>query len=229
MKLIVIIIFLFSSHLFAHQPKLINYSPSLNSPHEVINPEISKAYYGKLSGESHYFVIKSEKDFLFYTSILTPKINEEYIWMSLEVSDEYNNIVYKADGSNFKWEPWYEPYARDWYWKGPEIGGEINVETGFKKSFVINSGTYIIKVYNNDNIGNYSLAVGEAEFFGSNTFEKILTWTPIIFYIGPYMDIVHWKKFDISAYIPHIVLIVLFFLIYIIIKKLFFKKKNYLE
>ena len=81
----------------------------------------------------------------------------------------------------------------------------------------------------NDNIGNYSLAVGEAEFFGSNTFEKILTWTPIIFYIGPYMDIVHWKKFDVAAYIPHIVLLVLFFLVYIIIKKLFFKKKNYLE
>ena len=136
----------------AHQPKLINYSPSLNSPHEVINPEISKAYYGKLSGESHYFVIKSEKDFLFYTSILTPKINEDYIWMSLEVLDENNNIVYKADGSNFKWESWYEPYARDWYWKGPEIGGEINEDTGFKKSFSISAGTYLIKVYNNDNI-----------------------------------------------------------------------------
>ena len=96
-------------------------------------------------------------------------------------------------------------------------------------SFLINSGTYIIKVYNNDNIGNYSLAVGEAEFFGSNTFEKILTWTPIIFYIGPYMDMVHWKKFDVAAYIPHIVLLVLFFLVYIIVKKLFFRKKNYLE
>ena len=43
------------------------------------------------------------------------------------------------------------------------------------------------------------------------------------------MDVVHWKKFDIAAYIPHIVLIVLCFIIYISIKKLFFKKKNYLE
>ena len=42
MKLIVIIIFLFSSHLFAHQPKLINYSPSIDNPHQVIDPEISK-------------------------------------------------------------------------------------------------------------------------------------------------------------------------------------------
>ena len=73
------------------------------------------------------------------------------------------------------------------------------------------------------------MAIGEAEFFGSNTFEKILTWTPIIFYVGPYMDIVHWKKFDVRAYIPHIALLVLGFIIRIIIKKIFFRKKNYLE
>ena len=214
---------------FAHQPKLIKYSPSKQNPHEVINPEISKAYYAKLNGEAHYYRIKSENDFLFYAGILSPKINDNYIWLSLEVLDENNRIIYQADGSKFKWEPWYEPYARDWYWKGPEIGGEINQVTGFKKSFLIKSGTYIIKIYNNDNIGNYSLAVGEAEFFGSNTFEKIVTWTPIIFYIGPYMDIIHWKKFDVAAYIPHIILLVLFFVIYIIIKKIFFKKKNYFE
>ena len=230
MKLIIsLFLILISVKASAHQPKLIKYNPTKEIPHEVINPEISKAYYGKLNGEPHYYRVNSEKDFLFYSSILSPKVNDDYIWLSLEVADENNNIVYQVDGSDFKWEPWYEPYARDWYWKGPEIGGEINQETGFKRSFLVKSGTYIIKVYNNENIGNYSLAVGEAEFFGSNTFEKILTWTPIIFYIGPYMDIVHWKKFDVAAYIPHIVLLVLFFLIYITIKKLFFKKKNYLE
>jgi len=211
---------------FAHQPKLIKYSPSLENPHEVIYPEISKAYYGKLNGKSHYYKITSNKDFLFYTGILTPKVNENYKWISLDIIDENNNILYQADGSKFKWEPWYEPYARDLYWKGPEIGGEINNETGFKKSFTVKSGTYIIKVYNNDNVGNYSLAVGEAEFFGSNIFEKILTWTPIIFYIGPYMDIVHWKKFDVTTYIPHIMLLVIFFVLYVIIKKIFFKRKN---
>ena len=203
----------------AHQPKLINYSPSLNSPHEVINPEISKAYYGKLSGESHYFVIKSEKDFLFYTSILSPKISETYKWLSIEVLDSKKNTIYKADGSKFKWTPWFEPYARDWYWKGPEIG--INIGKKFQTSFKVSSGTYYIKVFNEDNYGSYSLAVGEAEFFGSNLWEQILTWTPIILYIGPFMDIVHWSKFDIRAYIPHIIILVLFFIIYFICKKFF--------
>mgnify|MGYP001199405200 FL=1 len=230
MRFIIALLLIFISiKAFAHQPKIINYSPSLENPHEVIYPEISKAYYGKLKGKSHYFRITSKKDFLFYAGILSPKVKENYRWLSLDILDENNNILYQANGSKFNWESWYEPYARDWYWKGPEIGGEINKETGFKKSFLIQSGTYIIKVYNNDNIGNYSLAVGEAEFFGSNTFEKILTWIPIIFYIGPYMDIVHWKKFDVSAYIPHIILLVLFFLLYVIIKKIFFKRKNYVQ
>ena len=209
----------------AHQPKLINYSPTIDNPHAVIFPEISKAYYSKLTGQPHYYVINSEDDFLFYTSILSPKINEEPSRFSLEVLDGDQNIVYKVDGSNFDWTAWYEPYARDWYWKGPEIGVESGKE--FQTSFTIDAGTYYIKVFNENNTGHYSLAVGEAEFFGSNLWEQILTWTPIILYIGPYMDIVHWQKFDIRAFIPHIALLVLIFIIYFLIKRLFFRKRRY--
>ena len=209
----------------AHQPKLINYSPTIDNPHAVIFPEISKAYYSKLTGQPHYYVINSEDDFLFYTSILSPKINEEPSRFSLEVLDGDQNIVYKVDGSNFEWTAWYEPYARDWYWKGPEIGVESGKE--FQTSFIIDAGTYYIKVFNENNIGHYSLAVGEAEFFGSNLWEQILTWTPIILYIGPYMDIVHWQKFDIRAFIPHIALLVLIFIIYFLIKRIFFRKRRY--
>ena len=213
-----------SSSLNAHQPKIINHSPNIDEPHEVVYPEISKAYYGQLKGEPHYYVIRNEEDFLFYTSILSPKVNENYTWLSLEVLDENQNLIYKADGSKFNWTAWYEPYARDWYWKGPEIG--IKTEKEFQSSFPINGGTYFIKVFNDNNTGHYSLAVGEAEFFGSNLWEKILTWTPILLFIGPYMDIVHWQKFDIRAFIPHIAILVIFFIFYFIIKKIFFKKQR---
>ena len=225
MRLLLFILFLFSLPLHAHQPKLINYSPTIDNPHVVIFPEISKAYYSKLTGQPHYYVINSEDDFLFYTSILSPKINEEPSRFSLEVLDGDQNIVYKVDGSNFEWTAWYEPYARDWYWKGPEIGVESGKE--FQTSFNIDAGTYYIKVFNESNTGHYSLAVGEAEFFGSNLWEQILTWTPIILYIGPYMDIVHWQKFDIRAFIPHIALLVLIFIIYFLIKRIFFRKRRY--
>ncbi len=225
MKLLLFILFLFCMPLQAHQPKLINYSPTIDNPHAVIFPEISKAYYSKLTGQPHYYVINSEDDFLFYTSILSPKINEEPSRFSLEVLDGDQNIVYKVDGLNFDWTAWYEPYARDWYWKGPEIGVESGKE--FQTSFTIDAGTYYIKVFNESNTGHYSLAVGEAEFFGSNLWEQILTWTPIILYIGPYMDIVHWQKFDIRAFIPHIALLVLIFIIYFLIKRIFFRKRRY--
>lgn len=225
MRLLLFILFLFSMPVHAHQPKLINYSPTIDSPHKVIFPEISKAYYSKLTGQPHYYVINSEDDFLFYTSILSPKINEEPSRFSLEVLDGDQNIVYKVDGLDFEWTAWYEPYARDWYWKGPEIGVESGKE--FQTSFTIDAGTYYIKVFNESNTGHYSLAVGEAEFFGSNLWEQILTWTPIILYIGPYMDIVHWQKFDIRAFIPHIALLVLIFIIYFLIKRIFFRKRRY--
>ncbi len=106
MKIIYSFIFIFFCfNSYAHQPKLIKYSPSENNPHKVIFPEISKAYYGKLDGEPHYYIIKSDKEFLFYTGILSPKRNENYTWLSIDIINENKEIIFKADGKNFKWEP----------------------------------------------------------------------------------------------------------------------------
>jgi len=223
LKFFFILFFFTSFAVSAHQPKLINYSPSIDNPHNIADPEISKAYYSKLTGEPHYYQIKSNEQFLFYTGILSPKVSSAYEWFSLDVIDKDNNIIYQADGSSFDWKAWYEPYARDDYWKGPEIGLETNKE--FKTSFPLEAGTYFIKVYNENNIGHYSLAVGEAEFFGANFWEQILTWTPILLYISPFMDIVHWKKFDIRAYIPHIMLLVIFFILYFSFRKIFYRSR----
>ena len=224
-KILLILFVFINFNTLAHQPKLINYSPSINNPHLVIDPEISKAYYSELKGDSHYYKINSNNEFLFYTSILSPKISDTYMTLSIDVLDENDKLIYQADGSDFNWTAWYEPYARDWYWKGPEIGTDTGKE--FKTSFPIDAGTYLIKVYSNDNTGHYSLAIGEAEFFGANIWEQVLTWTPILLYIGPYMDIIHWQKFDVRAYIPHIAILVLFFIFYFVIKKIFFKRKKY--
>ena len=217
----VAILILINFSCYAHQPKLINYSPSINNPHKVVLPEISKAYYGKLKGEPHYYKIESEIQFSFYAGISTPKVDDNYTWISIEVLDQNNNVIFSEDGKTYQWKAWYEPHARDWYWIGPQIGTHNNKE--FKSSLKIDAGTYLIKVFNQDNTGHYSLAVGEKEFFGANIFEKILVWTPILFYIGPYMDIVHWQKFDVKAYIPHFILLLLFFIIRLIIRKIFIR------
>ena len=62
MRILLIIFLLFNFKLNAHQPKLINYTPTLDKPHNVIYPEISKAYYSQLTGQPHYYIIKSEND-----------------------------------------------------------------------------------------------------------------------------------------------------------------------
>ena len=152
LKLFLILLLLLSFKVFAHQPKLIKYSPSKDNPHVVMDPEISKAYYGNLKGDPHYYKIESNKEFLFYTSILSPKVSENYIALSIDVMDEKNNLLYQADGTDFDWTAWYEPYARDWYWMGPQIG----TDTGelFRTSFQVDAGMYLIKVYNDNNKGH---------------------------------------------------------------------------
>ena len=193
-------------------------NPNKDNIYTVSDPEISQAFYGKLSGDPHYYKIESDIDFMFYVGILVPKIDENFNKLSIEVINNNNEIIFIADGNNFIWKPWYEPYARDWYYKGPEIGKDVGGE--FKKSIPLQNGSYIVKIFNNTNYGAYSLAIGEIEFFGSNIIEQMLIWVPILFYISPVMDVVYWDKFDVRAYIPHIFLLVLIFLIYLFFKKI---------
>ena len=75
-KKFLLLIILFSINFtftFAHQPKLIKYSPSSNEPHDVIEPEISKAYYGKLNGEPHFYKIESDSEFHYKLELLFQK------------------------------------------------------------------------------------------------------------------------------------------------------------
>ena len=112
-RLIFLLIFI-SCSLEAHQPKLVYQSPTKENPFKVNDPEISKAFYGQLKGVPHYFKIDSDRQFLFYTGILSPKVNSTYQSLSLDVIDKNNTIIFQADGESFQWNAWYEPYARDY-------------------------------------------------------------------------------------------------------------------
>ena len=90
-RLILFLIFI-SCTLEAHQPKLVYQPPTEDNPFIINNPEISKAFYGQLRGEPHYFKIYSDTQFLFYTGILSPKVSETYESLSLDVIDENNSI-----------------------------------------------------------------------------------------------------------------------------------------
>ena len=161
-SLSLILLLIFCTQIHAHKPVLNeNSSYPPDAPYEIEDPEISKAIYSTLSGDPHYYRIQSVEDFDFYSGILAAKIGECALEekFSFEVLDSEFHLIYLAYGENFKWTPWYEEYGKQWYWNGPEIG------QNFASNEVFKAGTYYIKVFNNTNIGQYILAVGDIEKF----------------------------------------------------------------
>ena len=160
--LTILLISMFISQAFAHKPVLnenSTYPP--DAPYEIEEPEISKAIYSTLTGEPHYYRIKSDVDFDFYAGILAAKIGDCALEskFSFEVLDSDFHKIDFADGEKFEWTPWYEEYGKQWYWNGPEVG------KNFLSDRVYDAGTYYIKVFNNSNTGQYIMAVGDIEKF----------------------------------------------------------------
>lgn len=134
----------------AHQPRLVNQSEII-----VDQPEISKAYYGELKGESNIFKIKSDKSFNLYVGVLVPDIQNQKKDVSAIIikNGDTNNPITTLDGPNFTWTKFWEPFGRDWYWKGPEYKTQAE------------SGDYTIIISSPSNDSRYSLAIGEDENF----------------------------------------------------------------
>ena len=160
-------------NLSAHQPALNeeNTNSPLNS-YLIEKPEISKAIYGTLEGDAHYYTIKSETNFNFYVGITTPKIDgcdtfDKFSVHVLNISNGLEETLLELDGENHQWWEWYEPYGKKFYWIGPEYGTE------FKSTNVYQAGEYLIKVFNNDNLGKYVLATGDIEKFGPLVIAKL--------------------------------------------------------
>ena len=156
-KIIFLILLIVLPAALAHQPRLVQ-DASIEDPVLIKDPEISKAYYGILEGSSDYYLLETKTEMPIYINILVPDI-ENTPFMSTELLDENFDIIYLLDGENFEWEKFYEPYGRDNYLKGPELGQH------FKSTQNISAGKYYIKVFNEKNIGPYSLAIGYIESF----------------------------------------------------------------
>lgn len=169
----IIFILLIPLTVFGHQPVINDQNTnSLSSAYVIEKPEVSKAIYGNLQGESHYYLIGSEKEFNFYAGITVPKIDEcpTFRKFSFNVTNMNNSeeiIIEQIDGNSFEWWEWYEPYGKKWYWIGPEIGAE------FKSNTIYEPGNYYIKVFNESNTGNYVLATGDIEKFGPLVIAKL--------------------------------------------------------
>lgn len=149
----VMLLLLFAA-VFAHQPKLVmGHNLAVDTPYEVVQPEVSKAYYGELTGQPDYYIIEAREPFHLYVQVNSPLAPNEARKFSVEIlnaSKERYAIAYENES---KWHQWFEPFGGDWYLRGPEYSQDVP------------AGIYYIKVYNGENRGKYSLAIGEKEEF----------------------------------------------------------------
>lgn len=147
----------------AHQPRL-----TQNRETFVLDPEISKAYYGGLIGEPDNYIIDSEKPFTLYVNVLVPAIPGQRKDISAVIIKNGNtdNPLAKLAGDSFTWTTFYEPFGASTYWMGPEY--QANVE----------AGRYEIQVFSPENNSKYSLAIGKIEAFDGKEGLHALTIIP---------------------------------------------------
>jgi hypothetical protein len=150
-----IFIIVLSSTAYAHQPRMVmDRHNSQNDPIFVESPEISKAYYGFLERQPDFYKIHSDSSFDFYAQILVPDVSPfNKNVFHVDVTNSNGTLVTMLDGSNHTWQKFHEDFGNDDYLAGPE------------RRMVLPAGSYYMKVYNHDNEGRYSLAIGEVESF----------------------------------------------------------------
>jgi hypothetical protein len=131
----------------------------------VPSPEISKAYYGELTGEPDVYVIKATEAFDLYVNVLVPDIVGQKKDVSAVILKD-NKQITVLDGINFEWKKFYEPFGADTYWMGPEYKARAE------------AGVYEIRVWSSNNDSKYSLAIGEIEAFDMKEGLNALTVIP---------------------------------------------------
>ena len=162
-NLIIVIVILFlilvswPLKVLAHQPRLVEME-KIN----VTEPEISKAYYGILSGKPHIYTISTSSPIDLYVNILVPFIEgpEKNVIVKIFKGEQLMGILSPKKGD---WKEFFEPFGHSMYWKGPEF--KVRAD----------AGKYKIHVQSTEKSIRYVLATGEIEdFYGPESLNAIL-------------------------------------------------------
>jgi len=216
--IIFILCFLFSTDLaLAHQPRLVDEDFTL-----IENPEVSQAFYGELKGKPDFYQIQTEVPIKLYVGILVPNVEGIGKDISVEVSKD-DEFYYLLDGVNFEWQAYYEEFAGDDYFKGPELSaGE---QDGLPQGVGAEAGNYTLKVFSPDNQGKYVLVVGEKEEFPLNEMLNTLVSLPRL---KKFFDKSPWHALTAPIILrfivlPIVLLIAIIFVIFFLVRR---KKRN---
>jgi len=154
-------LFVFAPNLaFAHQPRMTEERLTI-----VTDPEVSKAYYGKLSGEPDVYTIDAKQAFNLYVGVLVPDIASTKKDITAEVF-KGNEKIATIGGASATWKSFFEPFGQSHYFDGGEYKARAE------------AGVYTVKVSNPLNTGKYSLAIGEIEAFDGKEGMNALSMIP---------------------------------------------------
>ena len=141
----------------AHQPRIVE-TEKIN----VTKPEISKAYYGKLSGKPHTYTISTSSAFDLYVNVLVPFIEGPGKNVTVKIF-KGDQALGSLSPSEEDWKEFFEPFGQSMYWQGPEF--KIRAD----------AGKYKIIVQSREKNIRYVLATGEIEAFdGKESLNAIL-------------------------------------------------------
>ncbi len=138
----------------AHQPRITESRLTT-----VPDPEVSKAYYGELTGEPDFYTIDAKEPFDLYVNILVPDIAGQKKDVLVDIildqrgTEASGAWVMPLGNANFEWKKMFEPFGHDNYWQGPEYKNRVR------------AGKYDIRVSSPNNDSKYTLAIGEIEAF----------------------------------------------------------------
>lgn len=146
----------------AHQPRLTDGTETV-----VVDPEISKAYYGTLAGSPHTYIIQASSTFDLYVGILVPALADPHKDVSATIY-RGDTMLATLGGESAEWKMFFEPFGQSSYWDGGEYKTRAE------------AGTYRIVVSSTHNDSKYSLAVGEVEAFDMRETVNTLRLVPKI-------------------------------------------------
>jgi len=134
---------------FAHQPRIVD-TDKVN----VTKPEVSKAYYAKLSGKPHTYIIIVNSPIDLYVNVLFPHKEGPKKNITVNVFKGDQSIGSLSSGE-VDWKKFFEPFGQSMYWQGPEL----------KKN--VDAGKYEILVQSKEKNLRYVLAIGETEVWNA--------------------------------------------------------------
>jgi hypothetical protein len=159
-----LVLVLLSGFALAHQPRFPDQGMT-----EVRNPEVSQAFYAELKGEPDLYCITDEDSFQLYVQLLVPDIpnvTRDYMAEVFTRTDSGRQFIAKLDGPAAEWTEFYEPFAGDNYFTGPEFSTRVG------------PGDCFVEVTSPDNLGKYVLVVGQAESFPPGEIVRTLGMMP---------------------------------------------------